>query len=151
MMISNHEQLLRVFYFLGFGVVLCLYSELFRLWRTVTKPNAFRRFVQDMLLCISSGLGFFLFALAVSGGTLRAAMLGAAALGFAAARLTLDGLRRFVFVPLARFFRPLIDSTRRIGAAMREKGRNFRKKVAFFLKKGLHCVRYVVYNKSAHK
>lgn len=142
MLLSNHEQLLRLFYCLGFGALLYAYSALFRLWQILTKARALGRFVSDVLLCVSGGVLFFLFNLAVSGGQLRAAMLLAVALGFATAHLTVR--------PIGHLLMPLVSAARRIGGFMRKKGHNFLKNVGIFFKKGLHCIHKVVYNESTN-
>lgn len=151
MMISTADQLLRLFWFLGFGAVLCLYSTLFRLWRVLMTSRPWQVFLQDIILCVTGGVMFFLFSLSLCGGTLRASHLAAAALGFAATQLViniiarfLNGLQRRIFCPLRR---ACADAVRIPG----EKARNFAKKVGVFFKKGLHSILAVVYNRRTHK
>lgn len=151
MLLSNHEQLVRLFYCLGFGGVLCLYDSLFACWRRIAKRAPLRLFILDVILCVTGGGGFFIFSLAISGGELQAIMLLAVALGFAAMRTTRRYVRHLLIVPLTRILTPVACAICHFCAAAREKMRIVSKKVAIFLKKGLHRIYNVVYNVFTHK
>ncbi len=151
MMISNTVQVVHLYYFLGFGAVLCLYSTLFRVWQALTAPSAWRLFFRDVLLCVTGGVLFFLFSLSITGGTLRASFLASAAVGFAVTQATLNAVWRVVSRVLTPVWQAISSCCDRAAQNLCEKGRKFAKKVVVFLKKGLHCLRFVVYNKSAHK
>ncbi len=148
MMLSNQEQLMRLFACLGFGVWLSVWQDVFRLWRAWHKPSRWGLFFQDILFAVSGVLMLFLFALGISGGILNVQMLAATGVGFFICRQTFGrlvtaGIRGFrkIAPPLSRLCRHITDF-------LVENLRNSGKKVAFFSKKGLHRATGLLYNKN---
>lgn len=145
-MISNQEQLWRMFCYVGFGVFLGIYAACFTaLRRTFFVPKS-TVFLHDILACTIFTVVLFVFSLALTGGHLRFISFLSIAVGgwcsYTLLRKPLTQVLRRVF----GFMQTLIRVSGRIRAFFAKNARIFAKKVTVFLKKGLHYIHTVVYN-----
>ncbi len=142
--ISVGGQLLEAVRFAGIGVLLGVWYDLFRLVRLLTRPPAWRIFVQDMLYFCSAAAVTMLLALPVSSGRIRlfhllALTIGAVCYYFTVGRLVyriarlLDRVLRWI----GRVFGHIFDRLAGWGGHLCEKLKNIFKKAALFWKNRL--------------
>ncbi|MGN0171252.1 MAG: spore cortex biosynthesis protein YabQ [Acutalibacteraceae bacterium] len=163
MVFTNGEQLYDLFLYAGFGFLLCLYNDLFRIRRRVSRPRPIALFCQDVFLCVSAFLMLFLFSLTTGGAQFRLLPLLSGVGGFVVARLTVSRLLMPAANAVIRFGRRCTKGLRRAGSALLrplksalckaasffcEKVRKTAKKVPFFSKKGLQGQEKIVYNQN---
>lgn len=136
-MISNQQQLLLLWRCLGCGVCLNLSWVLtaqIRRRYCRTKPM---RFLFDCVLTVMTGFCLFMFALAVSGGELRAVTLAAVAVGAVVSHVSLGRLLSVVLNVIYRIFAyadTILKACLKKTVAI---WRKIRKKVEIFCKKHL--------------
>lgn len=146
MILSNQDQLYQLFCCLGFGAVLSVYHDIFRLMRFFKPVSPIVLFIHDIIFCLTSAVGFFLFTLALSGGEAHLPMTAAVAVGFAASHTTVG---RWLMRSAACFRRAAVAVNRCFAVATAKIGgfgRFLSKKVAVFFKKSLRSLYRMVYN-----
>lgn len=102
--INFRNQSAAFLYSLLIGGVFCLTYDIFRAVRCVKKHSHLAIFFEDIFCFMLWGIAFFCFLLATTNGEIRFFAFAGAALGFAAARLTVS---RF-FVSIFAFFAELL-------------------------------------------
>lgn len=85
---DNEQQLYCLFLFGGFGFLLGIYYDGFRVWRVLCGTPKHRTLWQDMAFMLTAAPAFFLLSLALTGGAMRWYLFGGTLLGFAAYRAT---------------------------------------------------------------
>ncbi len=148
MLISNHEQLLLFMRCLGLGVWLQIVWETDAVIWYSLKKRKFLCMVKDFVLSLICGLTVFLFALAASGGELRAVMMVAVAIGAWVCHITFGRLIHRVAHCIRRLFAHIHDIWCRCLRKGRDICKKTLKKVVFFYKKGLRCGHIRVYNRN---
>ncbi len=142
MVLSNQDQLFQLFYCLGFGALLSVYYDIFRLIRVFKPKSPVRLLCHDIVFCVTSAVGFFLFTLALNGGEAHLPMTAAVAVGFAASHTTVGQLIMRCAAYFCLIERYIRDTNAKIGRF----ARILSKKVSVFFKKSLHCLYKIVYN-----
>ena len=159
--ITNGGQLGGLFLSCGFGFLLGLYYDVFRVARLIMHSSKRVIFFEDLVFFVSAAVFTFFFALTVTGGEMRLYLFLGLVIGFAAyyftigrvvmacaeavARAILTAWHWFwhlVFAP----FRLLGRLLRRPAVFLQKKLENALKKIGLFLKKGLKHGREVLYN-----
>jgi len=145
-MLSNGQQLLSLFYCLGFGVWIGTLADAADLWpHRNTSPVA--RFLRDAAFAVSAGVLLFLLSLAITGGEIRPAMLLCVGIGIAVGHRTAGRLLRRIIPPIVRFIRQAASCFRHRTAVIGIFLQKTAKKAVFFSKKGLQTAFYMLYNK----
>lgn len=147
MMISNTEQLTRLFLSLGFGIWLDVYHRLLRLHPPRQPHRSVKLFVIDWWFGISSAVAFFLFSLAVSSGVIRLGMLLAVFVGFWVGERTVGRWFTCVVQWISRRITAACTCAQQKAVGFLCKAGFFFKKNTIFLKKGLHSLYSMVYNR----
>ena len=148
MLISNHEQLILLLRCLGCGVWLNVVWVVLGAIRRHYLRTKLMRFVLDLVCAVLSGLCLFFFALAVSGGELRAAMLAAIGVGCYVSHLSIGRWLARILRLFHRLLQAVSAVWERTCAKCADGWRKIRKKVGFFYKKGLQSGHSWVYNRT---
>ncbi len=147
MMMTNAEQLLRLFLSLGFGMWLSVYHRLLRLHPPREPHRAVKLFCIDWFFAVSSAVMFFFFSLPVNAGTIRPSMLAAVAVGFAVGNRTVGRWIALLAIALSRVFSAVGRTVSRLLGAVAARLLYIFKKITIFLKKGLRSLYTLVYNR----
>lgn len=140
MMESNSEQLLALYYCLGLGVWLGVWRTLLEIVITLWGITRLRRFVLDVLFCVSGSIALFLVSLSLSGGAIRLGMLVAAAMGCVVFYSVLGRRLQRMICRIFALCRPHVHT-------FTQKAVCFLKKTQKNIKKGLRRAVILLYNK----
>lgn len=133
---TNAEQVRALVLSGGFGFLLGVYYELFRLARLLFRFGKIGVFVQDVTFGITAALATFLFDLCLSGGMLRGYLFIGLAVGFAVYYFTIGQIVFTVSARLVRGIRKAVAAvTRPIGAAFQRIERGIAQTGANFVEK----------------
>lgn len=135
----------------GAGFLLGAYYEIFRLWRLWMRSGKWGVFWQDILFFTTSAGAFFLFALAVSDGQIRALLLAGCVVGFCAWRATVG---RLLFTVTRRSLRILHRLKRKWSNRLEKAEQQVQKILAkpmIFFKKRLHNAILMLYNQHKNR
>ncbi len=149
MLLTNEQQLLPLFYGVGFGVWIGLIHAAVYAWRRQRRTSARMRFWQDVWFAFLAGIALFLMLLPLTGGAWRLSVLTSVGVGYAVSyRLIRRPLTRGMHLcfrvggAVDRFLRHLLTQS----VLFLQK--TF-KKALFFSKKGLQSAFYMLYNKKS--
>ena len=92
MTVTNVHQLQQLLLSGGFGFLLGIYYELFRLWRLWFRSSPRAIFFQDLVFFVTASAATFLFDLCLSGGMFRLYLFLGIGLGFAVYYVTVGRL-----------------------------------------------------------
>ena len=147
MLLTNGQQLLPLFYGIGYGMWIGMAYAILLAWRRIRRTTAWIKFWQDIVFALISGIGFFLMLLPITGGAIRLSVLASAAVGctvsYRLAHRPALTITAVVFRATATADRIL----RRLWTSLALFLQNSCKKALFFSKKGLQSAFYMLYNK----
>ena len=149
----------------GFGFLLGMYYDVFRVIRLMMHSSRWAIFFQDLFFFASSAVVTFFFLLTVTGGGMRVYLLIGLLLGFFAYYFTIGRLVircarqvlrailafwrtfwRLVWAPFRLLLRLLKKLLHRPAAFLAKQARSAGKKICLFFKKALQPARNVLYN-----
>ncbi|MBE6763716.1 MAG: hypothetical protein E7553_05105 [Ruminococcaceae bacterium] len=136
MMISNQEQLLLLWRYLGYGVWLNLFGIAFDRMRLHFRSGAVR-ILLDIVGSVAAGFCLFIFSLAAGNGEIRPVMLLAVLIGAGVSHLSFGRLFTLLLDRLNGSIRALNRCSAGVKRKVADFGRKIRKKVELFYKKHL--------------
>ena len=163
---TNGGQLYELFLSCGFGFLIGVYYDVFRVIRLMIPCRPVAVFFQDLFFFVTSAAATFLFDLTLTGGQLRFYLFLGLAAGFVAYYFTLGRLVmafsgavihavallfRWIWQAICWPFRLLGRILRRPLTFLWKKAVELGKKVAVFFKKGLQRGRALLYNQKRNK
>lgn len=159
--ITNGGQLDGLFLSCGFGFLLGLYYDVFRVARLIMHSSKRVIFFEDLFFFLSSAVITFFFSLTVTGGEMRLYLFFGILVGFAAYYFTIGrvvmafagAVAKAILFAWHWFWRLVFAPFRLLGRLLsrplrflKEKLDAVLKKIGLFLKKGLKRGREVLYN-----